>query len=115
MRGGELSPELEARLSEANKRAIELAPQIANVSKKYSAFNSKKLTERDVSKAFDNIETFWEELFPMERHRLLTLLVERVTINEDEIDIELKTDGVSTIVADLAGLTCEAKGRKNEK
>jgi len=108
-------PDKDNKHIEANRRALDLMSQISNVSARLMAFDSKKMTKRDISKAFQSIETFWEVLFPLERHRLVTVLVERITIKEDGLDIELKTNGLSTLVSELAGLTCEIKGREIAK
>ena len=35
----------------------------------------------------------WEHLFPTERHRILRLLIERVQLREDGLDIIWRDDG----------------------
>jgi site-specific DNA recombinase len=45
----------------------------------------------------------WEELFPVEQARILQLLVERVDVSLDGIDIRLRTDGLASLLADLRG------------
>ncbi len=97
----------ESKLHEANRQALELAPQVANVSAQLKALKAKRLTEGNVSKAFQSIEMFWEDLFPLERHRLIQLLVERITIKEDGLDIELKTNGLTALVSELASVSLD--------
>ena len=50
--------------------------------------------------AFDRI---WDELFPAEQTRLTRLVVEKVTVMSDGIDLVLGTDGVDSVVAELVG------------
>ena len=78
-------------------------------------FESDQVTERDVSEAFESIEIFWEDLFPLERNRLVRLLVESVKIRETGIDMELKTNGLTSLITELTGLACEVKERRNVK
>jgi hypothetical protein len=56
------------------------------------------------TKAFANVETFWKDLFPVERNRLIRLLVEKIKIRETGIDMELKTNGLTTLITELASL-----------
>ena len=69
------------------------------------------ITEADVSSAFQSIEVFWEDLFPLERNRLINLLVERIEIQKDGIDMTLKTNGLTSLVTELTGLVEEVEGR----
>ena len=55
--------------------------------------------------------TFWEDLFPLERNRLIRLLVEKVELRETGIDMELKTEGMTSLIIELSGLTSEARER----
>lgn len=105
-------PEREAKLAKINQRAVTLTRQLANVSAGLRVFESDQVTERDVSKAFESIETFWEDLFPLERNRLVRLLVDSVKIRETGIDMELKTNGLTSLITELTGLACEVKERR---
>lgn len=49
---------------------------------------------RDVIEMFS--ERFWEEVTPGERQRLMRLLLERVTINEKDIKLEIRTAGIQS-------------------
>ena len=57
------------------------------------------------------METFWEDLFPLERNRLIRLLVEKVELRETGIDMELKTEGMTSLIIELSGLASEAGER----
>jgi site-specific DNA recombinase len=48
----------------------------------------------------------------VERNRLIRLLVDKVEIRETGIDMELRTNGLTTLIAELAGLACEVNKRR---
>jgi site-specific DNA recombinase len=86
--------------------------QLIDVTARCKAYQSVNITEQDVSAAFSNVETCWQDLFPVERNRLIRLLVEKVEIRETGIDMELRSNGLTTLIADLAGLACELNQRR---
>jgi site-specific DNA recombinase len=55
---------------------------------------------RDALRAFDPL---WNQLFPAEQTRIVQLLVERVDITSDHVDVRLRIAGVATLVGELAG------------
>jgi site-specific DNA recombinase len=63
----------------------------------------KTLTETDVRKALLGFEQLWNELFPTEQARIIQLLVERVDIGTDGVDIRLRIDGVTSLVNQIMG------------
>ena len=61
------------------------------------------LTEAEVRDALEGLDPLWDELFPAEQARIVRLLVERVDVGVDGIDIRLRTAGLARVVADLRG------------
>jgi site-specific DNA recombinase len=99
-------------LTTVNRKAVDLSRQLAGVASRCRAYQGSGITEQDVSEAFSNVETFWKDLFPVERNRLIRLLVEKIEIRETGIDMELKTNGLTTLISELAGLACEVNERR---
>ncbi|MFN3351413.1 recombinase family protein [Pseudorhodoplanes sp.] len=62
------------------------------------------LTESDVRSALDRLDPLWDELFPAEQVRIVQLLVERVDIGTEGADIRLRTQGLTSLVADLSAI-----------
>ena len=62
------------------------------------------ITEKDISETFQNMDFFWDDLFPMERNRLIRLLVENVEVRETGLDLEIKTNGLASLVKELTGV-----------
>lgn len=98
---------------QVNQRAIELSRALTNVTEQKSAVTTANITERDISEAFQNIEKFWDVLYPAERNRLIRLIVEKIEVRETGIDMEVRTRGLAILITELAGLTVEIKERKS--
>lgn len=60
-----------------------------------------KLAEGDVINSFKNIETVWEELFPVEQSRVINLLIQEVIATKDGLDIRIFKEGLHSLAAEL--------------
>ena len=60
------------------------------------------LSEADVREALARLDPLWNELFPAEQARIVQLLVERVDISTEGADIRLRTQELTSLVADLS-------------
>jgi site-specific DNA recombinase len=67
------------------------------------------LTEEEVRDALEGLDPLWDELFPAEQARIVHLLVERVDVGTDGIDIRLRTAGLARVVADLRAVRPETR------
>jgi site-specific DNA recombinase len=112
MKPGNDQPNKNEMLATVNSRVVDLSKQLPHVASRCKAYQCSNITEQDVFEAFQNVEAFWEELFPVERNRLIRLLVDKVEIRETGIDMELRTNGLTTLIAELAGLACEVNKRR---
>jgi site-specific DNA recombinase len=45
--------------------------------------------------------TVWNELFPAEQARIVQLLVERVDVQAAALEVRIRADGMSSLVAEL--------------
>ncbi len=43
----------------------------------------------------------WDELFPAEQARIVHLLVERVDVGLDGVGLQLRTEGLTSLIQDL--------------
>ena len=55
-----------------------------------------------VCDALSDFEPFWDSLFPIERTRILQLLVKDVVLGDDGVDIRLDCAGISNLAGELA-------------
>jgi site-specific DNA recombinase len=67
------------------------------------------LTESEVRDALQRLDPVWNELFPAEQARVIQLLVERVDVSPDGVDIRLRTEGLSNLTAELDAVRPDRK------
>ena len=67
---------------------------------------ANNLSRSDVRTALQQLDPLWDELFPAEQARIVALLVERVDIGTEGLDVRLRVDGLSGLAREmLAGDT----------
>lgn len=59
------------------------------------------IDEAEVRDALHRLEPVWNELFPAEQARIVYLLVERVDVSPDCVDIRLRTEGLTNLTTEL--------------
>ena len=62
------------------------------------------LTETQVREALHQLDPLWDQLFPAEQARIVQLLVERVDVGANGIDIRLRTAGLASLVGELRAM-----------
>ena len=67
------------------------------------------IDEAEVRDALNQLDPLWDELFPAEQARIVQLLVERVDVYADGVDIQLRTEGLTNLVADLCAVRPELR------
>lgn len=76
--------------------------------------NGANLDEPVVVLAMNQISQVWEHLFPVEQHRILRLLVERIQLQSDGLEILWRYDGWHSFSQQLAGHPFVAEQRNTE-
>ncbi len=59
------------------------------------------IPERDVIKAITELAPLWDQLFPAEQARIVRLLVERVDLAPEGMQVRLRAHGLQTLVEEL--------------
>ena len=67
--------------------------------------NSEGVKERDITKALRNIDPVWKELFPREQARIIQLLVSRVEVSRELIEVHLRMEGLENLVQEMGEAT----------
>ncbi|MHB0772322.1 recombinase family protein [Bradyrhizobium sp. 1.29L] len=62
---------------------------------------SAEVSEAEVRSALLGFDELWEELFPAEQARIVALLVERIDMHADRMDIVLKIEGLTSLSSEL--------------
>ena len=65
------------------------------------AKNETETPERDVVKTITDFAPLWDELFPAEQARIVRLLVERVDLAPTGLRVNLRAEGLQTLVQEL--------------
>jgi hypothetical protein len=58
-------------------------------------------TEREVTVLLADFATVWAELFPAEQARIVQLLVERVDVQENALEVRIRADGLASLLGEL--------------
>jgi DNA invertase Pin-like site-specific DNA recombinase len=61
----------------------------------------QEVTEREVTVLLADFATVWSELFPAEQARIVQLVVERVDVQEDVLDVRIRAEGLASLVGEL--------------
>jgi site-specific DNA recombinase len=67
------------------------------------------IPEQQVRQALERLDPLWDELFPAEQARIVQLLVERVDVRTDGVDIRLRTEGLANLVTDLRAINPQSR------
>jgi hypothetical protein len=59
-----------------------------------------EITEREVTMLLADFATVWNELFPAEQVRIVQLLVERVDVQEDALEVRIRAQGLASLVGE---------------
>jgi site-specific DNA recombinase len=54
-----------------------------------------------VVRRFTDLAPLWDQLFPAEQARIVRLLVERIDLAPDGMQVRLRAEGLQTLVEDL--------------
>ena len=82
-------------------RAVFRQPEIVVGTWRAARGQDDSITEAEVRDALLQLDPLWDELFPAEQARIVQLLVERVEIAEDGLDIRFRTDGLAGLVREF--------------
>ena len=61
------------------------------------------ITEDEARDALQQLDPLWEELFPAEQARIVQLLVERVDVRMQGVEVRLRPNGLAGLVPEVAG------------
>jgi len=74
----------------------------------------QKISCRDIINALSSLETIWEELFPAERYRLAHLLIDKTTLYEDRMILDIKTHGIRSLAQEIEAKDEPGQASRNE-
>ena len=82
-------------------RALLRAPEVVVRVWRAAQLDDEPIDEREVVEALQRLDPLWDQLFPAEQARILQLLVARVVVRLDGLEISLRVEGIASLVEDL--------------
>lgn len=87
-------------------RAVFRQPEIVAGTWKATRAQDGEITEAEVRAALQQLDPLWDEFFPAEQARIVVLLVERVDIGTEGLNVRLRVCGLGGLAREmLAGET----------
>jgi DNA invertase Pin-like site-specific DNA recombinase len=77
------------------------APEIAARAVEAARRSDPDIDVHDVVTALAGFDGLWEALFPAEQARIARLLIERVTVSADGLAVDLRTDGLGSVIREM--------------
>ena len=81
-----------------------LSRSLMDFAKLVEAFDRNNVTFVSVTQAFNTTTSMgrlWESLFPAEQARIARLLIERVTVSADGLAVDLRTEGLGSVIREM--------------
>jgi hypothetical protein len=82
-------------------RAVFRQPEIVAGTWKAARAQDGEITEADARGALTQLDPLWDELFPGEQARIAALLVERIDIGIDGLNVRLRMDGLIGLAREM--------------
>ena len=82
-------------------RAVFRQPEIVAGTWKAARAQDAEIAEADVRAALTQLDPLWDQLFPAEQSRIVTLLVERVDVGTDSLNLRLRVDELAGLAREL--------------
>ena len=82
-------------------RAVFRQPEIVAGTWKAARPQDVAITEADAREALTRLDPLWDELFPAEQARIAALLIERIDIGTDGLNVRLRMDGLTGLAREM--------------
>ena len=82
-------------------RAILRAPDLLGEVLPQAIELDPTLDETQVTVAMTRLDAIWDQLFPAEQSRIVRLLVEKVIVSPNDLEVRLRANGIERLVLEL--------------
>ncbi|MDP2740167.1 MAG: recombinase family protein [Pseudorhodobacter sp.] len=83
-------------------RAVIRQPEIIAGAWKAARAQDRDVTEADARDALIRLDPLWDELFPAEQARIAALLIERIDIGTDGLNVRLRMNGLTGLAREMS-------------
>jgi len=109
---GQSGPFIQSELGRLNGELNTLNHSITELETTSPAAAHSAANLADVSAALQRLDSIWKVLIPEEQRRVLELLVEKIVVANNQIEVLFRADGIEQIVTELSPLGETKKGKK---
>ncbi len=92
---------ISGRLRELNAQIEAREQALERIACEQEALAGQHATAREVIDGLTSLNEVWEELYPAEQERIVQLLVSRVEVGTDGLHVQLRADGLDSLVVEL--------------
>ena len=92
--------ELEATVLDQMRRILRAPDMVAQVIERATRLDPT-LDEAQVTVAMTRIDMIWEQLFPAEQQRIVRLLIEKVIVSPNNIEVRFRPNGIEMLATEL--------------
>jgi len=85
-------------------RVLLKSPEVVVATWRAAKAEGGGFSEATVREALDRLDPLWDELFPAEQARIVQLLVQRIDLKPDGLELRLRTQGLGHVVQELGTL-----------
>jgi len=85
----------------SRKEFMDVGRKLVDAENRLKIISSGPVLRQEIMNAFNNVEALWAELFPAEKYRLLGLFIQKITLWNDRLEMEMKTNGITSFVKEL--------------
>ncbi|GHC67337.1 recombinase family protein [Neogemmobacter tilapiae] len=89
-------------------RAVFRQPEIIAGTWKAARAQDGDISEAEAREALTQLDRLWDELFPAEQARIVALIVERIDIGTEGLNLRLRVDGLANIAREMSAQALEA-------
>ena len=82
-------------------RAVFRQPEIVAGTWKAARAQDAGVTDAEAREALTRLDPLWEELFPAEQARIVALLVERIDVGADGLNVRIRIDGLASLAGEM--------------
>jgi DNA invertase Pin-like site-specific DNA recombinase len=85
-------------------RTVLKSPEVVMATWRAAHAEGAEFPEDTVREALDRLDPLWDELFPAEQSRIVQLLIQRIDLKPDGLELRLRTQGLGHVVQELGNL-----------
>ena len=60
------------------------------------------------------LDSIWEQLFPAEQQRIVRLLIEKVIVSPDDLEVRFRSNGIEVLALEQGAIAAETAGHERD-